>query len=115
MSHPHEPSATLGPEDDTQGMACGGTTTHIDFAFVRPGSDIQPVLEQRVARWKGNSYVDCAFHITLAGALPLRVCEQIPEAIQQRFASFEDLTPNILPPHPRRARNRIDFGRIHLA
>src|SRR5207248_5076898 len=24
-------------------------------------------------------------------------------------------TTNILPPHPRRAGNRIDFGRIHLA
>jgi len=115
MSHPDEPSATLGPEDDTQGMACGGTTTHIDFAFVRPGSDIQPVLEQRVARWKGNSYVDYAFHITLAGALPLRVFEQIPEAIQQGFPSFKVFTTNILPPHPRRAGNRIDFGRIHLA
>jgi len=115
MSHPEEPLATLGPEDDTQGMACGGTTTHIDFAFVRPGNDIQPVLEQRVARWKGNSCVDYAFHITLAGALPLRVFEQIPEAIQQGFPSFKVFTTNILPPHPKRAGNRIDFGRIHLA
>ena len=59
---------TLGPEDDTRGMACGGTTTHIDFAYVRPGIDIQPVIEQRAARWKGNSYVDYAFHLTLAGS-----------------------------------------------
>ncbi|HVC65361.1 MAG TPA: dihydropyrimidinase, partial [Candidatus Dormibacteraeota bacterium] len=47
MSHPEAPSMTLGPEDDTRGMACGGTTTHIDFAYVRPGLDIQPVIEQR--------------------------------------------------------------------
>jgi len=116
MSHPEEPAATLGPEDDTQGMACGGTTTHIDFAYVRPGSgDIQPVLEQRAARWKGNSYVDYAFHVTLAGALPLRVFEQIPEAIQQGFPSFKVFTTNVLPPHPKRAGNRLDFGRIHFA
>ncbi|MDP2703131.1 MAG: dihydropyrimidinase, partial [Candidatus Rokubacteria bacterium] len=51
MSHPESPSITLGPEEDTRGMACGGTTTHIDFCYVRPGSDIQPVLEQRAARW----------------------------------------------------------------
>ena len=34
MSHPDQPSATLGPEDDTRGMAYGGTTTHIDFVYV---------------------------------------------------------------------------------
>jgi dihydropyrimidinase len=115
MSHPDEPSVTLGPEEDTRGMACGGTTTHVDFAYVRPGSDIQPVLEQRAARWKGNSHVDYTFHITLAGALPVRAFEQIPEAIQQGFPSFKVFTTNVLPPHPKRAGNRIDFGRIHHA
>ena len=115
MSHPDEPAVTLGPEEDTRGMACGGTTTHVDFAYVRPGSDIQPVVEQRAARWKGNSHVDYTFHITLAGALPLRVFEQIPEAIQQGFPSFKVFTTNVLPPHPKRAGNRIDFGRIHHA
>ena len=115
MSHPDSPSETLGPEEDTRGMACGGTTSHIDFAYVRPGGDIQPVVEQRAARWKGNSHVDYAFHITLAGALPLRTFEQIPEAIQQGFPSFKVFTTNVLPPHPKRAGNRIDFGRIHHA
>ena len=115
MSHPESPSITLGPEEDTRGMACGGTTTHIDFCYVRPGSDIMPVLEQRAARWKGQSYVDYAFHITLAGALPLRVFEQIPEAIQQGHPSFKVFTTNILPPHPKRAGNRLDFGRIGFA
>jgi dihydropyrimidinase len=115
MSHPDEPAATLGPEEDTKGMACGGTTTHVDFAYVRPGGNIQQVVEQRAARWKGNSYVDYTFHITLAGALELKVFEQIPEAIQQGFPSFKVFTTNVLPPHPKRAGNRIDFGRIHLA
>ena len=115
MSHPESPSITLGPEEDTRGMACGGTTTHIDFCYVRPGSDIQPVLEQRAARWKGQSHVDYAFHITLAGALPLRVFEQVPEAIQQGHPSFKVFTTNILPPHPKRAGNRLDFGRIGFA
>ncbi|HYB41573.1 MAG TPA: amidohydrolase family protein [Candidatus Methylomirabilis sp.] len=116
MSHPDAPAATLGPEEDTRGMACGGTTTHIDFAYVRPTSgDIAAVVEERASRWKGNSHVDYAFHITLAGALPLRVFEQIPEAIQQGFPSFKVFTTNVLPPHPKRAGNRIDFGRIHFA
>ena len=115
MSHPDEPSITLGPEEDTKGMACGGTTTHVDFCFVRPGGEIMPMLEQRAARWKGQSYVDYAFHITLAGALPLRTFEQIPEAIQQGHPSFKVFTTSILPPHPKRPTNRIDFGRIGFA
>src|SRR5438034_10331192 len=54
MSHPDEPGLTLGPEEDTRGMLFGGTTTHIDFAFVRPGGDIRSAIEQRSARWKGD-------------------------------------------------------------
>jgi dihydropyrimidinase len=115
MSHPDAPSQTLGPEEDTVGMACGGTTTHIDFAYLRTGGDLQQVVEQRAARWKGNSYVDYTFHITLAGALDLQVFEQIPEAIQAGYPSFKVFTTNVLPPHPKRAGNRLDFGRIHYA
>jgi dihydropyrimidinase len=115
MSHPETPSLTLGPEEDTRGMACGGTTTHIDFCYVRPGSEIMPVLEQRAQRWKGQSHVDYAFHITLSGALPIRVFDQMPEAIQAGHPSFKVFTTNVLPPHPKRAGNRLDFGRIGLA
>jgi dihydropyrimidinase len=113
MTKPEDPGMTLGPEDDTRGMAFGGTTTHIDFCYVRPGSDIAPVVEARAARWKGQSHVDYAFHVTLAGALDLRVFEQVPEAIQQGFPSFKVFTTNVLPPHPARHGNRLDFGRIH--
>lgn len=112
MSHPDEPAITLGPEEDTRGMAFGGTTTHLDFCYVRPGSDIAQTIEQRAARWKGNSHVDYAFHVTLCGPLELRVFEQIPEAIQQGYPSFKVFTTNVLPPHPKRAGNRLDFGRI---
>ncbi|MBI4636453.1 MAG: amidohydrolase family protein [Candidatus Rokubacteria bacterium] len=115
MSHPDEPGLTMGPEEDTRGMAFGGTTTHIDFCYVRPGMEIPEVIEQRRARWKGNSYVDYAFHVTLCGPLALRVFEQIPEAIQEGFPSFKVFTTNVLPPHPKRAGNRLDFGRIQHA
>src|SRR5437016_3104949 len=75
MSHPDEPGMTLGPEEDTRGMLFGGTTTHIDFAFVRPGGDIRSAIEQRSARWKGGAYTDYSFHVVLAGALELKVFE----------------------------------------
>src|SRR5262245_45450662 len=113
MSHPEQPSLTMGPEDDTRGMAFGGTTTHIDFCFVRPGSPpIAHALETRAARWKANSYVDYAFHITLCGALDLKVFEELPDAIREGHPSFKVFTTNVLPPHPKRGGNRLDFGRI---
>jgi dihydropyrimidinase len=113
--HPEQNLTTLGPEADTQGMACGGTTTHIDFCFVRPGDDLAEVLARRRARWAGQSHVDYAFHVTLCGALPLRTFDQIPEAIQEGVPSFKVFTTDILPPHPARAPFRLDFGRIQLA
>ena len=64
---------------------------------------------------EGQFHVDYTFHITLAGALDLQVFEQIPEAIQAGYPSFKVFTTNVLPPHPKRAGNRLDFGRIHYA
>jgi dihydropyrimidinase len=114
MTDPENPSVTLGPEDDTRGMACGGTTTHLDFCYVRPGNTIEQVIETRLHRWKGKSHVDYGFHITLCGAVDFRIFDQVPEAIQQGFPSFKVFTTNVLPPHPKRHGNRIDFGRIHF-
>src|ERR1044071_8607884 len=42
---------TLGPEEDTVGMAFGGVTTHIDFCQVYPGTSVQQALEQLDGRW----------------------------------------------------------------
>jgi dihydropyrimidinase len=113
--HPEEKLYTLGPEEDTRGMAFGGTTTHVDFCFVRPGLDLPAAVEQRVSRWRGSSHVDYSFHVALLGALPLKAFDQIPELIQQGFPSFKVFTADILPPHPKRPASRIDFGRIQLA
>jgi dihydropyrimidinase len=113
--HPDDGLFTLGPEEDTRGMAFGGTTTHVDFCFVRPGSDVATTIEQRAARWKGNAYVDYSFHVTLQGALPLKTFDQLPEAIQAGFPSFKVFTNDVLPPHPKRPSYRLDFGRIQLA
>src|SRR5215471_16804231 len=79
MSHPEEPGLTLGPEDDTRGMAFGGTTTHIDFAFVRPGMELPEAIEARTQRWKDQSFTDYTFHVALCGPLDLKVFEQIPD------------------------------------
>src|SRR3954467_4545873 len=49
---------TLGPEEDTVGMAFGGVTTHIDFCQVYPGTTAEDALRLRSQRWLGNSVVD---------------------------------------------------------
>lgn len=113
--HPDDDLLTLGPEEDTRGMVFGGTTTHVDFCFVRPGTSVQQAIEARAARWKGNSYTDYSFHVALQGELPIPVFGQIPDAIQQGFPSFKVFTVDVLPPHPKRHPYRLDFGRIKLA
>jgi dihydropyrimidinase len=113
--HPNSREFTLGPEEDTVGMAFGGTTTHIDFCFVHPATDIPAALARRKERWRGRSYVDYSFHIALGGALPLKVFEQMSDAIAEGFPSFKVFTNEVLPPHPKRQPFRLDFGRIQYA
>jgi dihydropyrimidinase len=105
----------LGPEEDTRGMAFGGTTTHVDFAWVHPKSDVASAIERRMNRWKSRSYVDYTFHVALTGQLPLKTFDQLAEAIQQGFPSFKVFTADFLPPHPKRFPMRMDLGRIQLA
>ena len=112
---PEKNEHTLGPEEDTLGMVFGGTTTHVDFCFVRPGLSVQQAIEQRVSRWKGNSYADYSFHVALQGALPIPVFDQLQDSIAEGFPSFKVFTVNVLPPHPKRHPYRLDFGRIKLA
>ena len=110
---PDEQFFTLGPEEDTRGMIFGGTTTHVDFCFIRPNQlDLGAAIEQRASRWKGQSYNDYSFHVALQGKLPIRTFDQIPEAIQQGFPTFKVFTVNVLPEHPKRPPYRLDFGRI---
>ena len=113
--HPEERLFTLGPEEDTLGMLFGGVTTHLDFVFVHPATDIPAALERRTRRWKGKSYVDYSFHVALGGALPMKIFDQIENAIQEGFPSFKVFTNEVLPQHPRRQPFKLDFGRIELA
>ena len=106
---------TLGPEEDTVGMAFGGVTTHLDFCQVYPGTTAQQALEQRMARWKDQSLIDYAFHVNFMGATPIDAFDQVPELVESGFASFKVFTCNVLPPVPPRRSYKMDFGRIgHL-
>src|SRR3979411_1852641 len=47
---------TLGPEEDTVGMAFGGLTTHIDFCPIYPGTTEDQGIRQSMDRWVGKSW-----------------------------------------------------------
>jgi dihydropyrimidinase len=103
---------TLGPEEDTVGMAFGGVTTHIDFAQVYPGMTAEQGIQLRMDRWQGKSLIDYAFHVNFMGAQPIGAFDQVPELIQAGFPSFKVFTCNVLPPRPPRRSYKLDFGRI---
>src|SRR5260370_11765563 len=77
--------------------------------------EIPRAIEERCARWKGNSFVDYSFHVGLRGAQPVKTFDQLGEVIKQGFSSFKGFTTDVLPPHPKRIPLRIDIGRIQLA
>src|SRR5262249_57153892 len=78
-------------------------------------TNAQPASERRAARGKATPYTDSVFHTPLAGPLPLKTSAAIPEAIQAGFPSFKVSTTDVLPPHPKRPSNRLDFGRLQYA
>ena len=105
---------TLGPEEGTVGMAFGGVTTHIDFAYVYPGTTLHEGIDQRLARWEGKSLVDYSFHVAIMGGGPIAAFEQIPELVEEGFPSFKVFTNDVLPPRPPRRSYKMDFGRLGL-
>jgi dihydropyrimidinase len=111
VQQPGEELYSLGPELDTIGLAFGGVTTHIDFCYVRPGDDPVQAMEERVARWRGQSFVDFSFHVGLTGEHPPEAFDRIPELVESGFPSFKVFTSTVLPPTPGRP-GLAGFGRI---
>src|ERR1041385_1509061 len=76
---------TLGPEEDTVGMAFGGVTTHIDFCQVYPGTSIEQALKQRTERWNQKSFIDYSYHINFIGGTPIPAFDAVPDLIAEGF------------------------------
>ena len=103
--HPHvapatpmqPPAETAPPEEATRSALFGGTTTILDFAHVVPSTDISSAIEEKNARWRGNSYCDYSYHCMLLGDIPTRIVDEVPEAIQAGFPSFKVFTTDIMP------------------
>ena len=80
-------ASQAGAAETTRGVVFGGVTTIFDFCTQRSGVGVMQAIEERSEVWKGQSYIDYSFHITLRGDFPSSVLGEIPEAIQEGFTS----------------------------
>lgn len=91
---------TQSPEAASRAAAHGGVTTYIDFAGGMEGTEdgdqsdksIMHRLDSRRSLFSGHSYIDFAFHFTLAGKVPPHTIGEIGEAIEGGQASFKIFT-----------------------
>ena len=86
---------TAAPEEASRSALFGGTTTITDFATQGGDLDIFQAVAERDSLWKGNSYCDYSYHVTMVGAIRPEVVAQVPEAIQSGYATFKIFTTNI--------------------
>ena len=109
------------PEVISQAAIFGGTTTVVDFANWRQGSDLAEAIERKDAVFKGHSYADYSFHCILVGmgtegstpqehvALPLSVIDQIEDLVRGGFTTVKVWTTNTTTTRP---KQMIEFGYI---
>ena len=108
---PRQPDR-MGADPVSKAAIYGGTTTVCDFATQIPDHDLHHALGEAAERWKGNAYTDYAYHpIFTKGATPEHIA-QIPELVQDGFATFKIFTTSIRPPSPQLQNNHTDFGRL---
>jgi dihydropyrimidinase len=108
---------------DVISRACvfGGTTTIVDFANWRPGSDLRGAIEDKDKLFRGRSHADYTFHAVLVGMgtegstpergvpLPLDLIDQVLELIQAGFNTVKVWTTNATTQRP---RQMTDFGHV---
>ena len=111
----HPGKETAPPQQVSRAALFGGTTTLTDFAIQHRGIDIFQAIEERVSRWRGNSYCDYSHHCMLCGEISSKVVGQLREAIEAGFPTFKVFTTNIRPVAriPEEERRLVGMG--HLA
>ena len=109
------------PEVISQAAIFGGTTTVVDFANWRAGTDLPQAIERKDALFKGHSYTDYTFHCILVGMgtegstpqqqvpLPLAVIDQIEDLVRGGFTTVKVWTTNTTATRP---KQMIEFGYI---
>ena len=100
---------TKGPDHVGKAALFGGTTTLIDFAYLRPGETVQAGIEARDKDFVGRASSDWAYHIMVhTDPSPAQV-SQLGEAIGAGYPTVKIFMTNIL---PSRQGRMIDMGDI---
>ncbi|MCZ6614991.1 MAG: amidohydrolase family protein, partial [Chloroflexi bacterium] len=87
-----EGAETQSSEAGTLAAAFGGTTSIIDFAMQTPSTMPLAIVNQRIARFDGHSYIDYGFHCVLTGEIPFEALDQIGEVVALGVPSFKIFT-----------------------
>ena len=104
---------TAPPEQVTRAALFGGTTTLLDFAIQYPGIDLSQAVQERTDVWSGKSYADYAHHLMMLGEIPANVLGQLPEFVQDGFATVKIFTTNIRPPAMSGEPRMVGTGHLH--
>jgi len=98
------------PEHVSRAALHGGTTTIIDFAIWERGETLAKSVEKRDADcWRGQCYMDYAFHLLLTGKLPPEVIDELPDMIRAGYPSVKIFTSEV---RPERSNWKVDHGDI---
>lgn len=97
-----------GPPDVSRAALFGGTTTIVDFAYQPEGGDLRQAVDERHARWAGQSYADYSYHVTPFEGVSPETISQIEGLIREGFPSVKIFTTAVRPG----GRTKIDFGRL---
>ena len=87
-----EGTETQSTEAGTLAAAFGGTTSIMDFAMQTPSTMPLAIVNQRIARFDGHSYIDFGFHCALTGEIPFEALDQIGEVVALGVPSFKIFT-----------------------
>ena len=108
---PRQPERS-GAEPVSLAAVHGGTTTVLDFATQVPGHDLRHALDEAADRWRDSAYTDYSYHPIFTNGADDHSINQIPELVQDGYASFKVFTTSIRPPSPQMQNNKTDFGRL---
>jgi dihydropyrimidinase len=113
---------SAGADLISKACAFGGTTTFVDFANWRSGTELIDAIERRDEIFRGNSYIDYTFHTVLVGMgtegatadhpveIPLSLIPQVGEVIKAGYTSVKVWTTNTT---ATRARQMTDIGHVY--
>jgi dihydropyrimidinase len=96
----------------TLSTACGGTTTVIPFAMVRPSDPLTQTVASYRARAQGQALIDFAIHPTIQAVTAELLEQDLPNLIRQGYASLKIFTTYPLGSAKRRPECLFDEHRI---